>query len=83
MTKALSGAATKLPKSHVPASAAAPADAPPPRPAALAMTPESAARALAAMHRYARYREREEGEVRTFPVDRGVAESVLARASRS
>src|SRR6266568_5919754 len=42
--------------------------------------PESAARALAAMHRYARYREREEGEVRTFPVDRGVAESVLARA---
>jgi len=42
--------------------------------------PESAARALAAMHRYARYREREEGEVRTFSVDRGVAESVLARA---
>src|SRR3989454_375839 len=42
--------------------------------------PESAARALAAMHRYARYREREEGELRTFPVDRGEAESVLARA---
>src|SRR5256886_5458532 len=35
--------------------------------------PESAARALAAMHRYARYREREEGELRTFSVDRGVA----------
>ena len=44
--------------------------------------PESAARALAAMHRYARYREREEGEVRTFPVDRGAAESVLARARK-
>src|SRR5713226_10396922 len=42
--------------------------------------PESAARALAAMHRYARYRGREEGELRTFPVDRGVAESVFARA---
>ncbi|HWM52256.1 MAG TPA: acetate--CoA ligase family protein [Thermoplasmata archaeon] len=42
--------------------------------------PESAARALAAMHRYARYREREEGELRTFPVDRGEAESVWARA---
>src|SRR2546422_6704176 len=42
--------------------------------------PESAARALAAMHRYARYREREEGELRTFSVDRGLAESVLARA---
>ncbi len=42
--------------------------------------PESAARALAAMHRYARYREREEGELRTFPVDRGLAESVLAQA---
>src|SRR2546422_11221455 len=34
------------------------------------------------MHRYARYREREEGEVRTFPVDRGAAESVLARARK-
>src|SRR5881409_2621894 len=44
--------------------------------------PESAARALAAMHRYARYREREEGDVRTFPVDRGAAESVLARARK-
>jgi len=42
--------------------------------------PESAARALAAMHRYARYREREEGELRTFSVDRGLAESVLSRA---
>src|SRR5947199_5657165 len=42
--------------------------------------PESAARALAAMHRYARYRDREEGELRTFPVDRGAAESSLARA---
>jgi len=42
--------------------------------------PESAARALAAMHRYARYREREEGELRTFPVDRGEAESVLTQA---
>src|SRR5207247_3676946 len=42
--------------------------------------PESAARALAAMRRYARYRDREEGELRTFPVDRGGAESSLARA---
>src|SRR5438093_12352082 len=42
--------------------------------------PESAARALASMHRYARYREREEGELRTFSVDRGLAESVLSRA---
>ena len=41
--------------------------------------PESAARALAAMHRYARYRDRDEGALRTFPVDRGMAESVLSR----
>src|SRR5437867_12100575 len=32
------------------------------------------------MHGHARYREREEGELRTFSVDRGLAESVLARA---
>ena len=43
MTKAARGAATKPPKSQVPASAAASTDAPPPRPAALAMTPDSAA----------------------------------------
>src|SRR2546430_16833827 len=42
--------------------------------------PESAARALAAMRRYARYRDRDEGDLRTFPVDRGIAESVLAQS---
>ncbi len=42
--------------------------------------PESAARALAAMFRYARYREREEGEVQALPVDRARAKTVLARA---
>jgi acetyltransferase len=42
--------------------------------------PESAARALAAMLRYARYREREEGEFRTLAVDRNRAEAVLTRA---
>src|SRR2546425_5990493 len=42
--------------------------------------PESAARALAAMHRYARYRHRDEGDLRTFPVDRGIAESVVAQS---
>ena len=42
--------------------------------------PESAARALAAMRRYARFRDREEGELRTFSVNRGAAESSLARA---
>jgi acetyltransferase len=42
--------------------------------------PESAARSLAAMYRYGRYRERDEGEVRTFPVDRARAGAVLARA---
>ena len=41
--------------------------------------PESAARALAAMHRYAGYRDRDEGDLRTFPVDRGIAESVLVQ----
>jgi len=32
------------------------------------------------MHRYARYRDRDEGDLRTFPVDRGIAESVLTRS---
>src|SRR5207245_11698337 len=39
--------------------------------------PESAARALAAMDRYAEYRDRDEGDLRSFPVDRSLAESVL------
>ena len=42
--------------------------------------PESAARALGAMYRYANYRGREEGETRTFPVDRGRAAEILRRA---
>jgi len=42
--------------------------------------PESAARALAAMLRYARYRGRDEGEFRTLPVDRNRAEAVVTRA---
>src|SRR6266704_1428454 len=42
--------------------------------------PESAARALGAMHRYAKYRAREDGETRTFPVDRRRAAEVLRRA---
>ena len=42
--------------------------------------PESAARALAAMYRYARYREREEGKTRIFEVDRARAAEILRRA---
>jgi acetyltransferase len=42
--------------------------------------PESAARSLAAMYRYAQYRMRDEGEVRTFPVDKAAAEAILKRA---
>ncbi|HYV08515.1 MAG TPA: acetate--CoA ligase family protein [Thermoplasmata archaeon] len=42
--------------------------------------PESAARALGAMHRYANYRAREEGETRTFRVDRKRAAEILRRA---
>jgi acetyltransferase len=42
--------------------------------------PESAARALAAMHRYAQYRKRDEGEFRQFPVERKRAESILEPA---
>jgi acetate---CoA ligase (ADP-forming) len=42
--------------------------------------PESAARSLAAMYRYAQYRQRDEGEVRTFRVDRSAAEKILSRA---
>lgn len=45
--------------------------------------PESSARALAAMYRYARYREREEGTFRTFDVDRERAASVLEAAIAS
>src|SRR5438093_13728620 len=43
MTSAASGATTKLPKSHAPASAAVDLETPPPSPAALAMMPLSAA----------------------------------------
>ncbi|HWM50541.1 MAG TPA: acetate--CoA ligase family protein, partial [Thermoplasmata archaeon] len=42
--------------------------------------PESAARSLAAMYRYAQYRMRDEGEIRTFPVDKAAAEAILKRA---
>src|SRR5207247_2607201 len=42
--------------------------------------PESAARSLAAMYRYAEYRKREEGELRTFPVNRTQAQTILDRA---
>jgi acetyltransferase len=42
--------------------------------------PESAARSLAAMYRYAQYRMRDEGEVRTFQVDKAAAETILKRA---
>jgi acetyl coenzyme A synthetase (ADP forming)-like protein len=42
--------------------------------------PESAARSLAAMYRYAQYRQRDEGEARTFRVDRSAAEKILSRA---
>src|SRR3989440_2830993 len=41
--------------------------------------PEGAARSLAAMYRYAQYRDREEGELRTFPVNRTKAETILDR----
>jgi len=44
--------------------------------------PESAARALGAMHRYARYRVREDGSVRSFSVDRGRASEILRQAER-
>jgi acetyltransferase len=42
--------------------------------------PESAARSLAAMYRYAQYRNRDHGEFQIFPVDRSAAERVLLRA---
>jgi acetyltransferase len=42
--------------------------------------PESAARSLAAMYRYAQYRMRDEGEVRTFRVDKAAAEASIRRA---
>jgi acetyltransferase len=42
--------------------------------------PEGAARSLAAMYRYAEYRNRDEGEVRSFDVDRTAGERILARA---
>src|SRR3989449_863546 len=42
--------------------------------------PESAARSLAAMYRYAQYRDREEGELRTFSVNRTKAETILDRS---
>src|SRR2546430_1506834 len=44
--------------------------------------PESAARSLAAMYRYAQYRDREEGELRTFSVNRTKAETILDRVVR-
>src|SRR5213594_1819989 len=43
--------------------------------------PESAARSLAAMYRHGQYRKRDEGELRTFPVDRDGAAAILARAT--
>jgi len=42
--------------------------------------PESAARALAAMHRYREYLERDEGKFREFPVDRPKAEAIVDAA---
>ena len=42
--------------------------------------PESAARALAAMYRYAQYRERDEGRTQTFDADRALAEGIIGRA---
>ena len=42
--------------------------------------PESAARALGAMHRRAEHLARAEGEVRTFRADRSRAEGIIARA---
>src|SRR3990170_2630958 len=42
--------------------------------------PESAARALAAMHRHAEYLKREEGKVHTFKVDRSRAQEVVDAA---
>lgn len=42
--------------------------------------PESAARSLAAMYRYAQYRERDEGEFRSFAANRSEAERILVRA---
>lgn len=42
--------------------------------------PESAARSLAAMYRYAQYRERDEGESRVFAANRSEAERILVRA---
>ena len=42
--------------------------------------PENAARALAAMHRYAQYLKRDEGEVRTFEVSRARAGTILDNA---
>ncbi len=45
--------------------------------------PESAARALATMYRYAMYLKREEGHARTFKVDKARAEEVLKAAHES
>jgi acetyltransferase len=42
--------------------------------------PESAVRALAAMHRHGRWRERPAGRVRAYDVDRACAASVIGRA---
>ncbi len=42
--------------------------------------PESAARALAAMYRYSQYRDRDEGELRAFAVDRARAGAIVAEA---
>lgn len=45
------------------------------------MFPESAARALAAMDRYRRWRERPQGEIVEFEVDRGRAAAAIERAA--
>src|SRR5207247_4535502 len=42
--------------------------------------PESAARSLAAMYRYAEYRKRDEGELRIFPVNRTQSPTTLDSA---
>lgn len=43
--------------------------------------PESAARALGAMYRYAQFRDRDDGQLRTFEVDRERAREILRRAA--
>src|SRR5438105_9968142 len=44
------------------------------------LLPEAAARSVAAMYRYAQYRKRDEGELRTLPVNRIQAQTIIDRA---